>query len=166
MPRLLEITITEGVEELEARLRRETQASSQERLQMLYWLKQGLVSSRQELTKLLNRSEATITRWLKHYRQGGLATLLEVGRAPGRARSVPPEVMTQLKQRLEKPEGFVSYRAIWQWLNQECGVAIAYKTVYKLVRYELQAKLKVPRPRHHKQAPEAIEQFKKTLPLP
>ena len=42
---------------------------------------------------------------------------------------------------------------------------VEYNTVHRIVRYELNAKLKVPRPRHHKQAPGAVEQFKKKLPL-
>ena len=47
MARPLTITITESREELEHRLQHETDARQQERLQMLYWLKRGLVKSRQ-----------------------------------------------------------------------------------------------------------------------
>ncbi|MBP0035920.1 MAG: hypothetical protein J7524_22630, partial [Roseofilum sp. Belize BBD 4] len=36
-----------------------------ERLQMLYWLKTGKVSTRKELTERLCRNEATSNRWLK-----------------------------------------------------------------------------------------------------
>ncbi len=84
--------------------------------------------------------------------------------APGAARVIPPEVMERLKVLLAEPIGFLSYKAIWQWLRQECQVEVEYKTVYRIVRYELNAKLKVPRPRHYKQAPGAVEQFKKTCP--
>ena len=48
MARPLNITITESREELERRLQHETDARQQERLQMLYWLKRGLVKTRQE----------------------------------------------------------------------------------------------------------------------
>ena len=47
MARPLNITITESREELERRLQHETDARQQERLQMLYWLKRGLVKTRQ-----------------------------------------------------------------------------------------------------------------------
>ncbi|MGD1862339.1 MAG: hypothetical protein ACFB0E_20515 [Leptolyngbyaceae cyanobacterium] len=47
-------------------------------------------------------------------------------------------------------------------MRQACLVEVDYKTVYRIVRYELNAKLKVPRPRHHKQARGAIKQFKET----
>jgi transposase len=166
MARPLIITIAESREELEQRLQHETNARQQERLQMLYWLKRGLVSSRQQIAQLLNRDDSTVTRWLNDYRAGGLSQLLEIQTAPGATRVIPPEVMAQLQARLAEPTGFSSYQAIWQWLRQECQVEVDYKTVYRIVRYELNAKLKVPRPRHHKQAPGAIEQFKKTCPSP
>ena len=76
MARPLNITITESREELERRLQHETDARQQERLQMLYWLKRGLVKTRQEIAHLLNRNDSTVTRWLNDYRDGGLRQLL------------------------------------------------------------------------------------------
>ena len=70
MARPLNITITENREELERRLQHETDARQQERLQMLYWLKRGLVKTRQEIAHLLNRNDSTVTRWLNDYRDG------------------------------------------------------------------------------------------------
>jgi len=166
MARPLNITITESREELERRLQHETDARQQERLQMLYWLKRGLVKTRQEIAHLLNRNDSTVTRWLNDYRDCGLRQLLEIKTAPGAARVIPPEVMDRLKARLAEPTGFPSYKAIWQWLRTECKVEVEYNTVHRIVRYELNAKLKVPRPRHHKQAPGAVEQFKKNCPWP
>lgn len=162
MSRPLQIEISESLEELQHRLQHHPQARDHERLQMLYWLKQGMVKSRQDLCRLLNRSETTITRWLNNYREGGIGQLLEYKTAPGKARVIPDSVMEKLEERLQQPQGFSSYKEIWQWLRQEQGIEIAYKTVHRIVRYELQAKLKVPRPRHRKQHPQAIEQFKKT----
>jgi transposase len=65
MSRPFQIEISESQEELELALKYATSASSKERLQMLYWLKSGQVSSRQALAKRLGRDEATITRWLR-----------------------------------------------------------------------------------------------------
>lgn len=92
--------------------------------------------------------------------------MLEIQTAPGAQRVIPPEVTERLQARLAEPSGFPSYKAIWQWLRQDCQLEVDYKTVHRIVRYELKAKLKVLRPRHHKQAPEAVEQVKKTCPLP
>lgn len=132
----LELTILESREELEHRLDRQTTATGKERLQMLYWLKLGIVNSRQDLVKLLHKSEATITRWLGMYKSGGLSALLEVKHAPGNPSSVPAEAVSRLKERLEQPQGFSSYGQVQQWLEQECGVSAAYHTVHSLVRYK------------------------------
>jgi transposase len=166
MARPLELTIQESREELEHRLDRQTTAMGKERLQMLYWLKLGIVDSRQDLVKLLHKSEATITRWLGMYKSGGLSGLLEVKHAPGNPNSIPAEAVSRLKERLKQPQGFSSYGQVQEWLEQECGVTAAYHTVHSLVRYKLQAKLKKPRPKSCKQNPQAVEQFKKTLHLP
>jgi len=68
MTRPFQIEISESQQELEKALKHATTASSKERLQMLYWLKSGQVNSRQVAE--LGRNQATITRWLKKYKDG------------------------------------------------------------------------------------------------
>ncbi|MEH2410382.1 helix-turn-helix domain-containing protein [Nostoc sp.] len=158
------IEIEESQEELEKALKYVTQASSKERLQMLYWLKSGQVTSRQALAERLGRDQATITRWIRKYKNGGREGLLSVKQAPGKKPIVQGENLERLKQRLCQPQGFHSYSQIQQWLNTELGLNIAYKTVYQLVRYQLQAKLKVPRTQSTKQHPLSQSHFKKNFP--
>ncbi|MEG4964851.1 MULTISPECIES: hypothetical protein [unclassified Microcoleus] len=55
--------------------------------------------------------------------------------------------MNQRSKRLEMPQGFKSYGQIQEWITQECQVVVSDKTVDKILRYKLNAKLKVPRPR-------------------
>ena len=81
--------------------------------------------------------------------------------APGKESIVSGENLERLKQRLSEPQGFHSYSQIQQWLENELGLKIAYKTVYQLVRYGLGAKLKVPRPKSRKQHQESQSHFKK-----
>lgn len=161
MARPLKINIAESEGQLVQRIRHEKDVLNYAKLQMLLLLKKHNVKNRQELCKQLNKSEATIGRWLKQYREGGLKTLLEKKKAPGKPRAIPSDIMTLLKEKLSQRQGFQSYQSITEWLKEQ-GVQIAYKTVHRIVRYELQAKLKVPRPRHYKQNPEAKETFKKT----
>jgi len=163
MSRPFQVEISESQEELEKSLKYATSASSKERLQMLYWLKTSQVSSRQALAERLGRDKATITRWLRKYKDGGGSSLLEVKHAPGQVPIVRGEALELLKQRLQSPEGFHSYGQIQQWLVTELGLNIAYKTVYQLVRYQLKAKLKVPRPRSLKQHPDSQSHFKKNF---
>ena len=42
--------------------------------------------------------------------------------------------------------------------------AVSYSTLHKIVRYELQSKLKVPRPTHEKQAVGVVKAFWEFLP--
>lgn len=65
----LQVEIKESLEELEKAVKYTREASSKERLQMLYWLKSGQVTSRQAIpsvsfanAKRLRRDVATITR--------------------------------------------------------------------------------------------------------
>ena len=71
--------------------------------------------------------------------------MLTIAKAPGKVPLLAPAMQQALRDRLTQPHGFASYKAIWQWLRQEYGLSIAYKTVHKFVRYTLRAKLKVPR---------------------
>ncbi|MFN6525615.1 helix-turn-helix domain-containing protein [Nostoc sp. ChiSLP03a] len=158
------IEIKESQEELEKALKHVIQASSKERLQMLYWLKSGQVTSRQAIAERLGRDQATITRWMRKYKDGGREGLLSVKHAPGKEPIVQGENLERLKQRLSEPQGFHSYSQIQQWLKTELGLSISYKTVYQLVRYQLQAKLKVPRPQSTKQDPLSQSHFKKNFP--
>jgi transposase len=100
---------------------------------------------------------------LKRYKQGGIDGLLEVKTPPGKSGLIPANVMRQLQERLGQPEGFKSYSQIQEWLTQECNLLVAYKTVHKIVRYKLNAKLKVPRPHSATAKPEVQQAFKKNF---
>jgi transposase len=128
---------------------------------MLYWLKTDAIATRQELARRLGRNPSTVYRWLNRYQHGGISALLVVKTPPGKPGLITPEIRERLLERLSSPLGFKSYSQIQQWLNQECQIAIAYKTVHKLVRYKLEAKLKVPRPQSNKAKPEIQQAFKK-----
>lgn len=141
MARPLLVTIHETPLELEKLLKLNMAASKKERLQMLYWLKIGKVKTRQEVAQLLHRSEATITRWLKKYREFGLAALLEDKHAPGKKAVISKAAIAKLQERLRQPQAFKSYKEVQRWLESECGVKASYKTVHKLLRYKLNVKL-------------------------
>lgn len=164
MARPLRLEIIETAQYLETSLKQAKSASHKERLQILWWLKTGQLMQHQELSQRLGRSPACITRWLSDYRKGGLKQLLTIKTAPGAAPKIAGEALEKLQARL-KAEGFGSYGEIVEWLQQECGLTLKYNTVNRFVRQKLKAKLKVPRPVSAKQAPEAIEGFKKTFGL-
>lgn len=89
----------------------------------------------QELGHRLGRNPSTITRWLQQYRQGGLSALLQEQQSPGKPWEIEGEMLERLRERLQQPEGFRSYGEIQQWLRQQFGRDLKYKTVHKTVRY-------------------------------
>ena len=142
MGRQFRLDITETAHQLSQALQDRPNARAKERLQMLYWIKTGKVRSRAEVAALLQRDPATIGRWVKKYREGGLMELLEVKKAPGKAPALSAEHLLRLQTRLQDPSAFSSYSQIQQWLAIECGLNLKYKTVYKWAHDRLQFRLK------------------------
>jgi putative transposase len=163
MANKFKVDIAESLDTLKKQLKTQRTAQGKERLQMLYWIKSGQLKTRQALAARLDRAESTIYRWLQTYRHQGLDGLLNVKTPPGKTPQIRGTVLEQLKQRLSQPEGFASYGAIQAWLSHQCGIEVPYSTVHRTVRYQLQAKLKAPRPRS-KDADERQQQaYKKTV---
>jgi transposase len=144
--------ITEALDILEERLRRERDPKLKPRLHLLVLLKSGQVTSRGQAAAHLAVHRNTITDWLRQYRHGGLEALLtyKTPGAPAGQKTLPPAVFAQLQARLATPTGFASYLDIQRWLREEFGLEVPYKTLHGMVRYQLKAKLKRPRPSHGK----------------
>lgn len=164
MSGVCKVDITESSKTLKTLLAQQKTASGKERVQALYLLKTKQVETVQHLAVVMGRDRITVQRWLRLYRQGGLNALLEVKQSKGRPKIIPDWAIEQLQQELKVPEGFESYGEVQTWLKAVLGIEANYSVVYKLVRYKLQAKLKVPRPCSWEQDPKAIETFKKKLP--
>jgi transposase len=134
-------------------MRTETEVKKRTRLQALYLLASGQVTSRLALAKLLAVHRHTLQAWLKLYEAGGLKAWSTIKKAPGKPSAVSPRVLTQLQERLAAVHGLGSYGAVQQYLARAHHVALAYSTGHKLVRYKLKAKRKAPRRSHPKKSP-------------
>jgi transposase len=144
--------IHESPEELHQLLHAESDVQRHQRVQTLYLLQTQQASTRRQVARLLGVSRNTVGRWLAAYAVGGITRMLTIAKAPGKPPLLSPAIRQALRERLAQPDGFASYKALWQWLQHEYGLSIAYKTVHKLVRYHLHAKLKVPRKSHIKKS--------------
>ena len=145
-------SITEDLETLEERLHRERDPKRKHRLHLLVLLKSAQVTSRSQAAAHLALHRNTVAAWLRRYRSGGLEALLtykEAG-APTGQKTLPPAVFAQLQARLATASGFASYVALQRWLRDEWGLEVPDTTLHGIVRYQLKAKLKRPRPRHAK----------------
>jgi transposase len=108
----LNIEIKESVQELKKLIHNQRQGRQQERISALYLLKSHQAETSLQVANLIGQDYSTIKRWLKNYRQGGIAQLLKIKHGGGRSLSIPTSVLKALEQRLEEPQGFDSYQAI------------------------------------------------------
>lgn len=162
MSRVFKLEVLESIETLKSLLKEEKDVRKRERLQFLFLYKSGQIKTRQALGRLLNRSHFAIGQWADTYRAKGLRGLLHLNYRGGNlAPSIPVEVQWQLKDRLARPEGFASYRAIQLWLKETHELDVPLSTVHGTVKYRLKAGPKVPRPHAEHHDPEAVEDFKK-----
>ena len=162
MSGVVKIEIIESAEMLRELLKNAKTPQEKERIQAIYWLKTHTIETVKQIAIMLGRNRVTVQKWLRKYRTGGLNLLLESKKnKQGRPNSIPPYVVEKLKSELKNPEGFKSYGEIQIWLKDCFEIDVAYRTVHELVRYKLQAKLKVPRPLHIKQNKKTKESFKK-----
>lgn len=148
--------IRESVATLRQGLHTERQGRRRVRLQVLYLLKSGQAQTRQEVAALVAVHRHTVGRWLETYDTAGLEAMLTIKTHSNRRPILTRAVRQALAKKLHHAQGFASYGEAQQWLQRRYGVQVRYKTLHRLVRYQLRAKLKVPRPSH----------VKKTLPLP
>ncbi len=161
MSGIVKIEIAETEEELKELLRATKNQEIKERVQTLYWLKSSQVKQVSAIAKLLGKHRTTVSRWLSSYRTRGISGLLEKGKSSGRNKKLAPSVEASLKQELEQPEGFSSYKEVQTWLKAVHEIDMSYSGVHQIVRYRMGAKLKVPRPTHVKQKPGVVAEFKK-----
>jgi transposase len=144
--------IEEDAEELDRVLKKQTRVLLRNRIHALWLIKTGQVTTRKQIAELLRAHLQTVCGWLLTYEESGLNGLLDLhapGPTKGQQRSIPQPAFEALKARLEG-QGFDSYVQIQNWLRDEWAVDVRYKTVWKLVRKDLGAKLKRARPTHAK----------------
>ena len=161
MSRPLIIFIAETADELKQLMNTQQKAKLKERVHALYLLKNERAKTLQDLVDFLGRSKSTIESWLTLYRKKGLLGLLAWNYHGGHPPAISESVLTELREKLSQPQGFKNYGEVQQWLKDEYGLEIHYKTVYQTVHYKLKAKLKVARPTHIKRDDTAVVEFKK-----
>ena len=145
-------TIKETLDELYSKLHKERRAVVKRRIHMLVLIKEAKRRTRKAVAKYLAVHRNTIRYWLNTYESDGLTALLQIkspGAPPGQ-RSLQKNVLAALNESLKDTSGFGSYIELQKWLRQSHDVSIGYKTLHRIVRYQLQAKPKIPRRSHEK----------------
>lgn len=154
MPRFPLPMITQSSAELLEMRRGEHDRRRRERLQLLWLLASGTVSTRLEAARHLGRNRETVGRWLQEYEKEGLAGLLRAPLPPGPAAhggiGLSAEVQSAIRTRLASAQGERGYLSLWRWARAEHALSYSYVHFTRWVREHLRARLKVARPSHAK----------------
>ena len=121
------------------------------------------------IAKCIGRSPRFVDEWIARYRSKGLPGLIPM-KQPGARRKLTPELEARLRQRLDAgpiPADKVCTlrgKDIVRILEQEMGVKHTLGSIYGVLD-RLGYSCLSPRPRHEKNDPQAIEQFKEQSPF-
>jgi putative transposase len=143
MNRVQDCEIVESPAEIIGMIAAQNTTTAVERLMALYLLKVGKVTTLRDLATVLGRDYTTLFRWLRKYRTDGITGMLTLSQGPrGRKAAIPGEVLEKLRERLDQPTSFTSYKEVQGWLRREYGINASYKVVHEAVRYRLKVCLK------------------------
>jgi len=118
---------------------------------------------------MLDRSRGFVQRWVYAYRDGGIEAIAATPHPGGEPR-LPREREAELKARIDagpRPEDGVCTlrgRDIQRILEGEFGVRYSLNGVYQVLHRIDYSCLK-PRPRHEKNDPQAMAEFRERAPL-
>jgi transposase len=155
------------LDDLRKRVAREGHAKRRDRFRVVLEALRGQQTL--DIARLVGRSRKFVQHWVYQYRDHGLAGL-EGKSYPGRKPKLTAEQEDKLKARLDAgaqdQDGVCALRGqdIRRIIQQEFGVVYAKNAVYDLLKRLDYSSLK-PRPRHPKNDPVAMEQFKASAPL-
>ena len=123
-----------------------------------------------QIAQRIGRSPRFVDEWLSRYRSGGLASLMP-RKQPGKRPRLTLEQETQLKARLDagptdRDGGVCTLRGrdVVRILKEEFGVHHTMGSIYGVLA-RIGYSCLAPRPRHEKNDPEQVQQFKLTAPF-
>lgn len=142
--------IKETAEEIKERLKNETGVKRQNRLQALYLIVTKQAKSRSQVSKILGFNRNTISEWFSLYENQGLEKMLEIHKSVGAKAKISEAAIDEIKAILATEKGFRTYKEIHRMVVKKHQIAVGYSAVHNLVRYQLKAKAKSPRPSNPK----------------
>ena len=140
---------------------RESNAKQRDRYRAVLLAMDGLEGD--EIAGRVGRSPRFVDEWVGRYRKGGVATL-RPKRQPGRPPKLTAEQERLLKARLDAgpraSDGVCTLRGkdVCRIIEQEFGVVHTLGGIYDVLRRLGYSSL-VPRPRHRKNDPQAMQRF-------
>jgi transposase len=155
------------VAELNRRVKVETHAMLRDRYRAVLLALEGKEAV--EIAGTLSRARRSVQDWVYCYRDGGIDALLS-GKPTGRPTKLPRHREAELISRLEagprESDGVCTLRGkdVMRILEEEFGVKYTLDGVYDLLD-RLNYSCLTPRPKHEKNDPAAVADFKARAPL-
>jgi DNA-binding CsgD family transcriptional regulator len=137
MPRRRTVRIIESLAALRALEKQHKGSPQAERVAFLRLLKEQPSRTLAESARLLGRSEPTLERWLRAYRNGGLSSLLEISKGGNsRPPRLPEEGIRALAHKVHA-EGVRNIGALRAWVKEEYGVEYSRQGMQYLLREKM-----------------------------
>jgi len=159
MSKPLQVGDAASLESLDAAYKASQECHDRERLLAIRLAHQGS-QTLEQIGSILKRGRATVARWVKAYREGGVEKLLHRdhdGRKASLSQSEQEVIIDELYSGRWKRA-----KDIQMWLQEERGIDLTLSGVYYWL-YKLRSSWKVPRPKHKDQDPDEFEAFKKEI---
>jgi transposase len=124
--------IEDNVTELKIIMSQQRTVTNRQKIQVLYLLKSGLSQSITDVAEVLGVHIITVLRLFKQYSEGGLSSLLKLGKSTGRPRVIPSEVIAGISTKISEGScEFKSYTEIAAWVEDHYQVSVKYQTLHK-----------------------------------
>lgn len=152
---------------LEELIALEPKAKQRDRYRMALWAIRG--QKKKDIAGQLGVSTSVVEEWAYRYRDGGIGSL-RPRKQPGRTPKLARERHQEFKERVlagpREGDGVCTLRGkdAVRILNDEFRVQYTLNGAYELL-HRLNLTPLTPRPRHEKNDPKAMEEFKKHAPL-
>jgi len=158
MPKRVKVGGPATAEDIAAAYRQCSSPHDYTRLVALEMAQQGFWTLA-EIAKALGQHRATIARWLRAYRSGGLEALLAFGHG-GRQARLEKDDIEAIKSGLRQGT-WKTAKEIRKWFIER-GINLTLWGVYYWLK-KVKAKSKVPRKTHKNQNPKELEDFKNNI---
>lgn len=110
------------------------------------------------MAKAVGRARSCVQTWLERFAADGVRGLIQRTSPPGGAPSLPPEVQREAQEKLREG-AWRTAKEFRAWLRDAHSIELSPGGCYYWMG-KSGGHLKVPRPRHEKQSPGAVPDFK------
>lgn len=163
MGRKSSVVIKESQEELNKWLLETRYSKMHVRVSVLISFKNKQFKTNELLSEYYDTTVSTVQRWLKIYKESGIAVLCKKETRKKPSKLITPEIHEWLNEVLHDSSAPVKgYKHLQILIEEKFNVQIKYHSLYFYVKKYFRTKLKSPRKSHIKKDPEAQEAFLKT----